>query len=52
MNNVTNAGREVLLTPLNLVRTTGGTIINTGDTVVTSVPQGINTLGNTVVTGG
>ena len=42
---------QLLLTPLNVVRQTGGAVIGAGDTVVNSVPQGVNFVGDATVTG-
>ena len=39
------------MTPLNLARQTGGAVIATGGNVVHSVPQGIDVLGDSAVTG-
>merc|ERR1712106_666500 len=43
--------QQDLLTPLNVVRFTGNTAISTGQSVVHSVPDAVNTVPNTAVQG-
>lgn len=41
--------REILLTPLNVVRNTGNTVLNTGTGLVNAVPSTIDSFSNTAV---
>merc|ERR1719356_1994137 len=43
--------QEVLLTPFNFVRSTGNTAISTGQQLVHSVPQAVNVVSDTAVSG-
>jgi hypothetical protein len=43
--------QEVLLTPFNLVRDTGNTVIQTGTDVVHAVPTAVDTVSDTAVEG-
>merc|ERR1712045_271 len=43
--------QEVLLTPFNFVRSTGNTALTTGQQVIQSVPEAVNAVSDTAVTG-
>merc|ERR1719379_2129818 len=43
--------QEVLLTPFNIVRDTGNTVLSTGQQVVNSVPEAVNVVSDTAVDG-
>merc|ERR1739842_279465 len=43
--------QEVLLTPFNFVRSTGNTALTTGQQVIQSVPEAVNVVSDTAVTG-